>query len=136
METGKQIVNTIESIKQSRTNQILSGFGDLEKAHIKSYTRTSKSGKQSQVKEHEDKRIKKTSNSVKFHNIQVVDADKSVKDLKKIGFDVIKNKKYDDEIKIKIDDSNKDKARKWLNKNGFSKEDIQDVYPDLYKQLY
>lgn len=31
----------------------------LEKAHVKSYVKTTKSGKQVQVREHEDKRIKK-----------------------------------------------------------------------------
>lgn len=36
-----------------KSNGILDGF---EKAHVKSYTKTTKSGKLSQVKEHDDKR--------------------------------------------------------------------------------
>lgn len=52
----------LTNISISKANGILAAFGkseDIEKAHVKSYTKTTKSGKMVQVKEHDDKRKKK-----------------------------------------------------------------------------
>lgn len=58
MEISGKVINSIENEKQNIVKNIISGF-DLEKAHVKNYTKVSKTGKTFQVKEHEDKRKSK-----------------------------------------------------------------------------
>lgn len=76
---------------------------NLEKAHVKSYERKNKSGKLSQVKEHEDKRTKKNSqpkdDSLQFHlkyNGQYFDEQtkKKIENLIKQDVDVKFKKKF------------------------------------------
>lgn len=63
-------------------------------------------------------------------NIQVVDPDAAIKDLKKAGVSAKKNKKEDDEIVVNLKD--KKKVVAWMLKDGdWDMDDIESMYPSL-----
>ena len=67
-----------------------------------------------------------------FASVQVIDPIDAANGLKKAGVRSARpSKKIDDEVEFDLKD--KKKAVAWMLKHGFDKEDMEDVYPELFE---
>jgi hypothetical protein len=66
-------------------------------------------------------------------SMQVMNVSDFIQSFRGTGIDAKPNKKYDDEVVLTFDEKYTKDLVKFLGKQGFEKDDLEDMYPEIFE---